>query len=126
MSDSTHAVALKQGVLVTGAGSGIGRACALAFAKDGATVMVADQDESRGIETARMVEVVGGKAFFRKCDVAHPDEVRDLFRDAILSLGRLDVAINNAGIEGARATTADYTLEDWDRALQLKTCSESD
>ena len=119
MSNSTHALALNQGVLITGAGSGIGRACALAFAKDGATVMVVDQDEARGIETSRMVEGLGGKAFFKRCDVASPDEVRDLFKDAIQRLGRLDIAINNAGIEGAKATTSEYTLEDWDRVMSV-------
>jgi len=119
MDSSERTLVRNKTILVTGAGSGIGRACALAFAKDGSSILVSDQDEKSGIETARMVETVGGKARFMRCDVSKPDEVRELFRFAIGQFGRLDVAVNNAGIEGAKASTRDYTLEEWDRVMAV-------
>lgn len=89
-------------VMVTGAGSGIGRACSLAFAKDGATVVVVDQDEMHGIQTARMVETVGGSAHFIRCDIAEPSQVQHMIETLIGKFGRLDVAVNNAGISGPK------------------------
>ncbi len=119
MTEPGKTMMMNRVVLVTGAGSGIGRACALAFGKDGSTVVVADLDEARGIETARMVETVGGKALFRRCDVSRAEEVRELLRETVERCGRLDVAINNAGIEGVKASTVDYTPEDWDRVMNV-------
>ncbi len=106
-------------VMVTGAGSGIGRACSLAFAKDGATVVVVDQDEMHGIQTARMVETVGGSAHFIRCDIAEPSQVQHMIETLIGKFGRLDVAVNNAGISGPKGGTVQCTLQDWDRIMAV-------
>jgi len=106
-------------VLVTGAGSGIGRACALGFAKDGCTVVIADQDEMHGIQTAHMVEAVGGYAHFIRCDIAQVNEVQHLMESIVGRFGRLDVAVNNAGVEGVKASITECTLQDWERVMAV-------
>jgi NAD(P)-dependent dehydrogenase (short-subunit alcohol dehydrogenase family) len=119
MIESGRGLVQKRVVLVTGAGSGIGRACALAFAKDGATVVVVDQDEMHGIQTARMVETVGGSAHFIRCDISEANEVQHMIESVLGRFGRLDVAVNNAGIEGVKSSTVDCTLRDWDRVMAV-------
>jgi NAD(P)-dependent dehydrogenase (short-subunit alcohol dehydrogenase family) len=119
MIDKNKTLSQKRVVLVTGAGSGIGRACAIAFAKDGATIILADQDETSGIQSAKMVDAVGGHAMFQRCDVSKPEEVKRLIQTAVDRFGRLDVAINNAGIEGVKANTTQCTPQDWDRVLEV-------
>ena len=104
-------------VMVTGAGSGIGRACALAFAKDGAIVVLVDRDEAQGVQAARMVDTVGGTAAFIRADVSQADQVKELVEGVIARFGRLDVAVNNAGIEGPKANTVECTLEDWEAVM---------
>jgi NAD(P)-dependent dehydrogenase (short-subunit alcohol dehydrogenase family) len=104
-------------VMVTGAGSGIGRACALAFAKDGAAVVLVDRDEAPGVQSAHMVETVGGLAAFFRVDVSRVDPVRQMVEEVIRRFGRIDVAVNNAGIEGPRANTVECSPEDWDSVL---------
>jgi NAD(P)-dependent dehydrogenase (short-subunit alcohol dehydrogenase family) len=103
--------------LVTGAAAGIGRATALAFAREGANVVVSDVCDADGEETARMIEEAGGKAIYVHADVARAAEVRSLVNRALESFGRLDFAFNNAGIEGQSAPTADCSEENWDRVL---------
>lgn len=103
--------------LVTGAGSGIGRASALAFAARGAKVVVADIDIKGGKESVRIITKSGGKAFFIKTDVSKSRSVESLVDRIVKVYGRLDYAHNNAGIEGTPALTADYPEEDWDRVL---------
>lgn len=105
--------------LVTGASSGIGRATALAFARDGARVVVADVLMEQGTETVRMIEEQGGKALFVKCDVASDTEVKGMMDQIIRTSGRLDYAFNNAGIEGKQALTPDCTEENWDRVISI-------
>jgi len=103
--------------LVTGAGSGIGRGIALAFAGQGAKVVVADVVAEGGEETVRMVKQAGGEATFVQADVSQEIEVEALVSKAIQTYGRLDCAANNAGIEGETAPTADCTKENWDRII---------
>ncbi len=103
--------------LVTGAGSGIGRASALAFAKAGANLVLADLATAGGEETARHVTGLGARALFVRADVARASEVEALMRAAVQTYGRLDCAHNNAGIEGAMARTAECPEENWDRVL---------
>lgn len=106
--------------LVTGGGSGLGRASAIAFARAGATVTVADVDERGGKETAALVfEEAGGDADFVLADVTRPDEVEAMVDRTVARWGHLDCALNNAGTTGASAPTADHTLEDWNRAIAL-------
>ena len=106
--------------LITGAGSGIGRASALAFAREGATVVVADVDTAGGAETVRLVESAGGRALFVKTDVSQASEVEALVQASVAAYGRLDYAHNNAGIEGMVLTpTADWTEEAWNRIINI-------
>jgi NAD(P)-dependent dehydrogenase (short-subunit alcohol dehydrogenase family) len=106
--------------LVTGGGSGLGRASAIALARAGATVTVADVNEDGGKETAALVyEQAGGDAEFVRADVTRPDDVAAMVDQAVARWGHLDCALNNAGMTGASAPTADYELDDWNRALAL-------
>src|SRR4051794_9226105 len=84
---------------VTGAGSGIGRAAALAFAREGASVVVADVSEQGRQQTARMIEESGGRALAVGCDVTRTEDVKAALDQTIDVFGRLDVAFNNAGVE---------------------------
>jgi NAD(P)-dependent dehydrogenase (short-subunit alcohol dehydrogenase family) len=105
--------------LVTGAGSGIGRASALAFARAGARVVVADVASSAGEETVRLIAAEGGKARFVHADVSQAAEVEALLRETVAVFGRLDLAHNNAGIESERAATHACSEENWDRTLAV-------
>jgi len=105
--------------LVTGGGSGIGRASALTFAREGAKVVVADVAVEGGEETVRLIQQRGGEAIFVKTDVSRAAEVEALVARAVQTYGRLDCAHNNAGIEGAAATTIDYAEDAWERVIAI-------
>ena len=105
--------------LVTGAGSGIGRAIALAYAREGARVVVSDMDAAGGEETVRLARQAGADALFVACDVAQPDDCRKLVERTVAAYGRLDVACNNAGIAGDSAPTAEYPVEAWQRVIAI-------
>ncbi len=105
--------------VVTGAASGIGRAVALTFAREGARVVVADLDEKGGAETVRLIEDRRGEAFFAKTDVARFEDVQAMVRRAVETYGGLDLACNNAGIGGASASTADYPIDAWQRVIDI-------
>jgi NAD(P)-dependent dehydrogenase (short-subunit alcohol dehydrogenase family) len=106
--------------LVTGGASGIGRACAQLFAREGASVVVSDVALEGGQETMRLIEEDGGEASFVEADVSKAAEVEALVGRALETYGHLDYAFNNAGIEGRMATnTADYPEEDWDRVIVI-------
>jgi NAD(P)-dependent dehydrogenase (short-subunit alcohol dehydrogenase family) len=105
--------------IVTGASSGIGRAAALAFAQEGARVVVADVLEDSGRQTAELIRSRGGDAIFVKTDVSRPLEVTGLVERTMKAYGRLTFAFNNAGIEGTMAPTADCSEENWDRTLAI-------
>jgi NAD(P)-dependent dehydrogenase (short-subunit alcohol dehydrogenase family) len=107
---------------VTGAGSGIGRATALAFASEGAGVVVADASEQGNRETAHMIEEFGGRALAVRCDVTRTGDVRSVLDRTIETFGRLDVAFNNAGVEQEEATTAELAEEEWDRVVDTNLC----
>jgi NAD(P)-dependent dehydrogenase (short-subunit alcohol dehydrogenase family) len=104
---------------VTGAANGIGRAAALAFARAGASVVVADVADERNQETARLVERIGGRALAVRCDVTRVDDVRSALDGAMQTFGRLDFAFNNAGVEQAITATADLTEQEWDRTVGI-------
>ncbi|MGH7933110.1 MAG: SDR family oxidoreductase, partial [Candidatus Binataceae bacterium] len=105
--------------LVTGAGSGIGRAAALAFTREGAKVLAADVVEGGGNETVKLIKNAGGEAIFTKCDVAKASEAEALTAFAVKTWGRLDCAYNNAGISGKIARTAEDTEENFDRIMAV-------
>lgn len=105
--------------LITGAGSGIGRASALAFAREGAKVAVADIVVEGGEETVRMVKEAGGEAFFIKVDVSNAADVEAMVNAVVDTYGRIDCAYNNAGIEGRLASTDEYPEDVFDKVIDI-------
>jgi len=106
--------------LVTGAASGIGRAIALAWAREGAKVVVSDLASAPGgEETAALVRAQGADAVFFEADVSRDEDCARLVARTLERHGRLDAACNNAGIGGALAPTADYALEDWNTVIAV-------
>ena len=104
---------------VTGATSGIGRATALAFAREGASVVVADIAADGAEETARLIEQAGGQALAMTCDVSRSEDVRAALEAAVERFGRLDIAFNNAGIEQAIKPAHEITDDEWDRLVAV-------
>src|SRR3954465_1989544 len=103
---------------VTGAGSGIGRAAAVAFAREGANVVVADVVEEGNRETARLVEACGGRALAVRCDVTRADDVKSALKKAVEAFGRLDLAFNNAGVAPTKLVPpAGVDDEEWVRII---------
>lgn len=107
--------------VITGAGSGVGRASALRFAAHGARVVCADVRDDWAKETARQIEVAGGVAVAQPCDVADETDVIAAVAAAVELSGRLDVMFNNAGIATPRPgmTLEDHTLDDWERLMAV-------
>ncbi len=104
--------------LITGSASGIGRATALLFAREGAAVAVADLDEAGGEGVVRQIERGGGRAIFVHCDVSQAVDCRRAVQQTVDELGGLDILFNNAGII-RRATVLDTTEEEWDRVMAV-------
>jgi NAD(P)-dependent dehydrogenase (short-subunit alcohol dehydrogenase family) len=105
--------------LVTGGTSGIGRDTAVLFAKAGARVVIAGRRESEGKETVELVRAAGGQGLFVKADVSKAAEVEALVQRTVEKFGRLDVAFNNAGIEGHWLPITEQSEEDWDRTIDI-------
>ena len=105
--------------LVTGAGSGIGRATAEAFAEAGYRVVVSDVEAAPNEDTARAIREAGGTAQAVPADISHPADVRRLLETTKAEFGRLDAACNNAGVEGEQGATADCTEANWDQVLGI-------
>ena len=105
--------------LVTGGSSGIGRAAARAFAREGARVMIADVTVAGGHETVSLIQEAGGEAAFIQVDVTQAAGVAALIARTVAVYGRLDCAHNNAGIEGTTGPTADCTEDNWDRVISV-------
>jgi len=114
MANNTDKVAL-----VTGGASGIGRATALAFAREGVKVLISDIDEVGGQETIRMIHEASGEATFVQADVTKWDEVAALVSATVEAYQRLDFALNSAGIQGVRARTADYPADEWGHVIDV-------
>jgi NAD(P)-dependent dehydrogenase (short-subunit alcohol dehydrogenase family) len=104
-------------VLITGTSYGIGRATAIAFAKEGANVMLSDWIEDTTTEDA--IKGIGGKCSFVKCDISNEDQIKNLVETTIKTFGGLDIAINNAGIEGVMSPLHEVTNENFDRTMNI-------
>jgi NAD(P)-dependent dehydrogenase (short-subunit alcohol dehydrogenase family) len=106
--------------LITGGSSGIGRAAALAFAREGARVVVAARRSEPGEETAQLIREAGGEGVFFRTDVSRRTQIEALVEQTLATYGRLDLAFNNAGIEGTPfVPTADYAEETWDEVIAI-------
>jgi len=105
--------------LVTGGGSGIGRAASLAYSREGARVVVVDVNVEGGEETVQRIKESGGEAILVHADVSSNAGNQAMVAETVERFGRLDCAFNNAGISGGRDRnlTADYTQDDWDRVI---------
>lgn len=107
-------------VLVTGAGSGIGRSIAMAFSEYGADVVAADISQKGALETVSMITEKGGSAVFRYCDVSEKEDVKSLIENIIKDFGHLDYAVNNAGIHNQQGESLqDADEEMWDRIIAV-------
>src|SRR5271156_3695312 len=105
--------------LVTGGTSGIGRDTAVLFTKAGAKVVVAGRRELEGNETVELIQAAGGDGLFVKTDISQASEVEALVQRVVEKFGRLDVAFNNAGIEGHWVPITEQSEEDWDRTIDI-------
>ncbi|MEK5396319.1 SDR family NAD(P)-dependent oxidoreductase [Paenibacillus sp. FSL K6-2859] len=105
-------------ILITGSGSGIGRSTALLFAREGATVIVNDLDEAKGIETLKNIHADGGKGHFIHADVTHAESVEQMVDQIIEHYGHIDVLFNNAGISGVGALH-EVEPDAWERVIQV-------
>jgi NAD(P)-dependent dehydrogenase (short-subunit alcohol dehydrogenase family) len=104
---------------ITGAGSGIGRATALAFAQAGAKVVAADRDEPANTDTAARIEQLGGTALAVPCDVTSTEQIQSALDRTISTFGRLDIAFNNAGIELRPTPLVEIAEDDWERVFDV-------
>ena len=105
--------------IVTGGSFGIGRATAIAFAKRGAKVVVADWIEDKENSTMNLIKNTGSDAMFIKCDVSKSDDVSNMIAKAIARFGKIDYAFNNAGIEGVSANTHECTEANFDKTISI-------
>jgi NAD(P)-dependent dehydrogenase (short-subunit alcohol dehydrogenase family) len=104
--------------VVTGGGSGIGRAAALLFSQEGARVVVSDYREDKGMETVRMIMEPGGTGLFVRADVSKPDEVKCMIDETLNAYGGIDILFNNAGVLFL-GTVLDTDLETWNRVMDI-------
>lgn len=105
--------------IITGAASGIGRAAAMMLAKEGAKVVVSDIDEEGGNKVMMEIKGDGGYAIFSKTDSSKSEDNRILVEKAVEEYGRLDIAVNNAGIGGPLAPTGEYPIDGWQKVIEI-------
>jgi NAD(P)-dependent dehydrogenase (short-subunit alcohol dehydrogenase family) len=106
-------------VIVTGAASGIGLACATLFGQHGARVVISDVDDKKGEQAVAQVQEAGVQAAYKACNVAKPEQVEALVQFALDTYGGLHVMVNNAGIGGAQAPTAEHPLDAWQQVIDI-------
>jgi NAD(P)-dependent dehydrogenase (short-subunit alcohol dehydrogenase family) len=104
---------------VSGGGSGIGRAVAETYAKEGAKVVIADINELHGAETVKAITDAGGEAFFIKGDSSKAEDNKRFVEETVAKFGKLDIACNNAGIGGPALPTGEYPIDGWDKVIAL-------
>src|SRR5690606_6941338 len=109
----------KKTAIVTGAASGIGKAIATLYAKEGAQVVVSDLDEAGGKETVDEITRAGGKAIFFKADSSSPEDNKRLVEEAVKKYGGLHLAVNNAGIGGPLGDTGEYHRAGWGKVIAI-------
>lgn len=105
--------------VITGSGSGIGKATAILFAKEGARVVVSDINEANGNSAVAEIKNNGGEAFFIKADTSKPEDNEALVKQTIQKYGSLDIAINNAGIGGPLSVTGEYPVDGWQKVINV-------
>lgn len=105
--------------IITGAGSGIGKAAALLFAKHGAKVVVSDIADENGTQAVAEIQKAGGEAFFVKADSSKADDNKSLVEQAVKKYGGLDLAVNNAGIGGPLGVTGEYPIDGWQKVIDI-------
>lgn len=105
--------------IITGAASGIGKATALLFAREGAKVVVSDINEESGTEVVNEIKNSGGEALFVKADSSSPEDHKNLVDETVKAFGKLDIAVNNAGIGGEVNKTADMSVEGWKKVIDI-------
>lgn len=105
--------------IVTGSGSGIGRAIALLYAAEGAKVVVSDIDEKAGNDAVSEIKQTGGEAIFVKADTSNPEDGKRLVDETVKTFGGLHVAVNNAGIGGPLKQTGEYPVDGWDKVIAI-------
>jgi NAD(P)-dependent dehydrogenase (short-subunit alcohol dehydrogenase family) len=105
--------------LITGGTTGIGRDTAVLFAKHGAKIVITGRRETEGAETVNFIRAAGGEGLFVQGDVSRTADVQSMVRKTVEKFGRLDVAFNNAGIEGNWTPMIEQTEEDWDRVIDI-------
>lgn len=105
--------------IITGAGSGIGRATAHLIAKEGAKVVVSDIDKDSGNAVVKEIEEAGGKAFFIQSDSSKAEGHKTLVEETLKKYGSLDIAVNNAGIGGPLAPTGEYPIDGWQKVIDI-------
>src|SRR5258707_2900170 len=97
--------------IVTGGGTGIGRATALAMVKAGAVLIIGNRDATKGEEVVQLIQQAGGQAMFQKTDVSKPADVKALVERAVKEFGRLDLAFNNAGMDGQQVPIHEQDID---------------
>ena len=105
--------------IITGAGSGIGKAAAILLAREGAKVVISDVVEKNGNDAVAEIKENGGEAFFIKADSSKPEDNKLLVDETVKKYGSLDIAVNNAGIGGPLALTGDYPLDGWQKVIDI-------
>jgi len=105
--------------IITGAGSGIGKAISLLYANEGAKIVVSDISEKGGNETVSEIKAKGGEAIFVKADTSKVDDNKNVVDQAVKQFGGLHIAVNNAGISGPLSPTGEYPIDGWDKVIAI-------
>lgn len=108
-----------QVAIITGAASGIGEASALLLAGEGAKITVSDIDETKGKAVVEKIKAAGGEAIFIKADTSRAEDSERTVKETLKAFGRLDIAVNNAGVGGASAPVGEYPIDSWDQVIAI-------